>query len=336
LSHTGINRPGRRRVQCRVPVPSAIPPVAGLPGHAWSRTPRRSLSAWLILLLLLAPAVGRAQSPAPPEAPLPDLVTLAREVRARLEPDSALLRQYTYRERRRDVKVSKLGKVQLGPWREFEVYPSTVRGETYKRLVAVDGKPLSAAELERRDAAHRKHVLDRHAQLEAESPADREKRLAKATKERREEQETVDEAFRVLEPSGLRRVQLDGRPTLVVDLTPRPGVQPRTDAGKYMSRMQGTVWINEADRQVVRVEMEVIRDITFGLGILARLHTGSEMTFRRSLVNGEIWLPAEATFKAAGRAVLFRRFDVETTTRYSDYRKFNVSTSEDVVGTAHP
>jgi hypothetical protein len=55
------------------------------------------------------------------------------------------------------------------------------------------------------------------------------------------------------------------------------------------------------------------------------------MMFRRTLVNGEIWLPSEATFKAAGRAVLLRTFDIETTTQYSDYRKFSVSTTEDVV-----
>ena len=42
-----------------------------------------------------------------------------------------------------DVKVTRLGKVHFGPWREFEVYPSDVPGETYKRLVSVDGVPLA-------------------------------------------------------------------------------------------------------------------------------------------------------------------------------------------------
>lgn len=262
--------------------------------------------------------------------PLPDMATLAREVRARLQPDSALLRQYTYRETRRDVKVSKLGKLHLGPWREFEVYPSTVPGETYKRLVAVDGQPLPADELEQRDAAHRRNVLARHAQIEAETPAQRQKRLSKLDKERREEQAAIDDGFRVYQFHGLRRQQLDGRRTLVLDFHPRAGVKPQTAAGKYMTRMKGTVWINEADRQVVRMELEVVRDITIGFGLLGRMHTGSELMFRRTLVNGEIWLPAEATFRAAGRSLLVRKFDLETTTRFSDYRKFNVSTSEEV------
>lgn len=287
--------------------------------------------AAILLVALTAGAVRQAAAQTSHEAPLPDVATLAREVRARLEPDSALLEQYTYKERRRDVKVSKLGRLHLGPWREFEVYPSSEPGQTYKRLVAVDGEPLPADVLTRRDAEHRQRVLDRQAQIAAETPAQRAKRLSARAREQREEQEAIDDLFRIYEFQVLRRELVAGRPTLVVSLEPRRDVKPRTDAGRYLVRMRGQVWINEADRQLVRGEMTVIRDITFGLGLLARLHTGSQVVFRRTLVNGEIWLPAEATFKTAGRALLFRKFDLQTTTYYSDYRKFDVSTSEQVV-----
>lgn len=288
-------------------------------------------AAAILLAALSWGEVRQVSAQTPMDAPLPDVATLAREVRARLEPDSVLLEQYTYKERRRDVKVSKLGKLHLGPWREFEVYPSSEPGETYKRLVAVDGKPLPPDVLARRDAEHRQHVLDRQAQLVAETPAQRTKRLATRAKELREEREAIDDLFRIYEFRVLRREMVAGRPTLVVSLVPRRDVKPRTDAGKYLVRMQGHVWINEADRQLVRGEMTVTRDITLGLGLLARLHTGSQVVFRRTLVNGEIWLPAEATFKTAGRALLFRKFDLQATTYFSDYRKFDVSTSEQVV-----
>lgn len=294
------------------------------------------------LLLCGGLAAAPPVDPAPREAiqhagaPLPDPAVLASEVRARLAPDSVLLGQYTFKERRRDVKVSKLGKVHLGPWREFEVYPSTEPGDTYKRLIAVDGKPLPPAVLERRDAEHRRHVLDLQAQRAAETPAQRQKRVARRGKERREDQQAIDDVFRVYDFKVLRRATLNGRPTLVVSLTPIENARPESDAGRYLTRLRGLVWINESDRQVVRVQMEVVKDITMGMGLLARLHTGSQMIFRRTLVNGEIWLPAEATFKAAGRSLLFRTFDVESTTQYSDYRKFNVDTTEAVSDAVTP
>ena len=263
-------------------------------------------------------------------APLPTVGDLIRDVKAELRTDEELLRQYTFKERRQDVRVSKLGKVKLGPWREFEVYPSEVPGETYKRLVSVDGAPLPAAELARRDAAHRTAVLDKLEQLRVETPEQRRKRTDKLARERREQQEVVDDVFAVYEIAVVRREMLDGRPTIVTSLTPRKNARTKSDAGKYLRRVRGHAWIDEADTQVVRVEVEAVEDITFGLGLLGRMHKGSTIAFRRTLVNGEIWLPAEARYRLVGKTLVFRKFDLESTTRFSDYRKFSVSTAEEV------
>jgi hypothetical protein len=119
---------------------------------------------------------------------------------------------------------------------------------------------------------------------------------------------------------------------IVTSLTPRKHARTRSDAGKFLKKVRGKAWVNEADRQVVRVEMEAVEDITFGLGLLARMHKGSTIMFRRTLVNDEIWLPAEAQYRIVGKTLIFRKFNLESTTQFSEYRKFNVSTSEEVSG----
>jgi hypothetical protein len=263
-------------------------------------------------------------------APLPETQQLVREVKAGLRTDDELLRQYTFRERRRDVDVTKFGKVRFGPWREFEVYPSEVPGETYKRLISVDNVPLAPAVLERRDAEHRKTVLDQLEQRRVETPAQRQKRVAKKARERQEEQDVIDDVFAVYDIAILGREALDGRPTIVTSLTPRPRARTRSDAGKFLKKIRGKAWVNEVDRQVVRAELEAVEDVTFGLGLLARMHRGSTITFRRTLVNNEIWLPAEARYRLVGKTLIFRKFSLESTTEFSDYRKFNVTTTEDV------
>ncbi len=304
-----------------------------MPGPTRQRRRRLCvLPAALLLTLAVLPACWTtgAMAAGQPDAPLPDAASLIREVRAGLRTDEDLLRQYTFKERRQDVKVTKLGKVYFGPWREFEVYPSQVPGETYKRLVASDGRPLPAAELARRDEAHRKTVLDRLEQIRVETPVQRQKRLSKQAKDRREQEAMIDDVFAVYEIAVIGRERIDGRSMILTSLTPRKRAQTKSDAGKYLKRMQGRAWIDEVDRQVVRLEMDVIDDITFGLGLLARMHKGSAIVFRRERVNGEIWLPAEAQYKMAGKTLIFRRFDLSSTTRYSDYRKFNVTTSETI------
>ena len=97
--------------------------------------------------------------------------------------------------------------------------------------------------------------------------------------------------------------------------------------GKLMKKVRARAWISEADYQVVKVVAEVIDDVTFGWGVVGRLHTCTVATFERTKVNDEVWLPARVEIKGTGRA-LFRRFTLSRLTTYSDYRKFNVSTGE--------
>jgi hypothetical protein len=155
-------------------------------------------------------------------------------------------------------------------------------------------------------------------------------RLARKARERQEEQDVIDDVFAVYEIRLIGREMLDGRPTLVTTLTPRKQARTKSDAGKFLKKVRGKAWVNEADRQVVRTELEAVDDITFGFGLLARMQKGSTMMFRRTLVNGEIWLPAEAQYSVVGKTLVFRKFSLESTTRFSEYRKFNVTTSEEV------
>jgi hypothetical protein len=260
------------------------------------------------------------------EPPLPDVSLILERVRERIRLDRELQSQYTYLERRRDVKVSKLGKVTVGPLRTFEVYPSAKPGRTYKRLVAIDGQPLPRAQLEQRDEAHRQHVLAMIEQEKNETSELREKRVQQEQKDLRERRALIDDAFAVFEVTLTGRETLDGQRVIASTLTPRPDARTRTDEGKWMKKFKGRAWVSDNDYQVVKIDMEAIDDITIGWGFVGRVHEGSRFTFTRTKVNDEIWLPAEAKFEASGRTLLFRKFRIFTVTSYSDYKKFNVDT----------
>jgi len=277
---------------------------------------------WGAACLALVGLTLMAQVPLPPDAD-----ALIRKVRANLQLDNELLTQYTYLEQRSDVRVSKLGKVTVGPKRTFEVYPSNKRGRTYKRLVAVDGQRLAPAELERRDEEHRQAVLAQVEREKNESPSDRAARQKKEADELREQREVVDDGFAVYDIKLEGQEARDGCQMTIAALTPRPNVNTRTEFGGYFKKFKGRAWVCQEDYQVARVEMEAIDDITIGWGLLGRVHEGSKFTFTRKKVNGEIWLPAEAKFEASGRTLMFRKFQLFTVTSYSDYKKFNVDTA---------
>jgi hypothetical protein len=261
-------------------------------------------------------------TPVASQAPLPTLThaELTRRIRESVRLDYQSQANYTYVERRRDFKMSKLGKVTIGPMRTFQVIPSAVSGQTYKRLIAVDGKPLSAEELAKGDAEHAQDIRERQARQARESPSQRAERLQQAASEQREREMILDDAFRTFEATIERREMVDGRPVLVARMKPRPDTQVTTREGRWMKHFEGYLWLAEADYQIVKVDMQATSDVTIGWGVVGRIHKGSRVLYLRRWFENA-WLPAETTYEASGRTLIFRPFQFSVTTTYSDYRR---------------
>ncbi len=259
------------------------------------------------------------------DRPLPELNAFLTAARARLATDHRLQSQYTYLERRHELKLTKLGKLTTGSVELFQVYPGDGDIRTYRRLIEVDGKPLPPAELDKEDRERQKRVLDTIARRERETAADREKRRQHREQEQREEQETIDDLFRVFDFRMSGRQIVGGRPVIAIDFSPRSGAAPKTDVGKLMRKAKGRALVSEDDFQIARVDVEMLDDVSVGLGLLGKLYKGTTASFERRKVNNEVWLPAEARFNGSGRA-LVRRFQIDTVVEFSDYRKFSVET----------
>jgi hypothetical protein len=288
--------------------------------------------ALLMLLWCMAPAASEApvaQPPAGSQAVLhaPTSAELARRIREAVRLDYQTQADYTYLERRRDVKISRLGKVTIGPLRTFQVQPSPISGQTYKRLIAVDDKPLSSEELATRDAEHAADLKEAQARQARETPSQRAERLERAAREQREREAILDDAFKAFEATVERREMVDGVPVLVARMRPRKDPPVTTREGRWMSHFEGYLWVAEADAQIVKVDMRATSDVTIGWGVVGRIHKGSRVLFVRRRVD-TVWLPAETTYEATGRTLIFRPFQFNLTTTYSDYRRRDKSVTD--------
>jgi hypothetical protein len=271
------------------------------------------------LMAISAVSVVWAASPGTQSPPLPDRDAFMSMVRAAIRLDSDLQKDFTYLERRRDVKVGVLGKVSVGPLRTFEVFPSAEPGQTYKRLIAIDGKPLDSAELQERDSEHQRDVENEARRRLSETPAQRARRLERAERDKREKVAILEDALRVFEPTVVARETIDGEPTIVVDMKPRANARVTTREGNWMKQFQGRAWFVEQDGQFARLEVQSMDDVSVGWGIVGRLHKGSRILVERRPV-GQKWLPWRLTFDAAGKTLMFRSFDLYVVNEYSDYK----------------
>jgi hypothetical protein len=259
---------------------------------------------------------------------LPEAGPFLENVRKHLKSDRALLGQYTFTERELERRLNGKGVVTKEDLRLNEVYPPLEQDdEPYRRTISVNGEPVARGVLEKKDDERRKKVLAYSERLQHESESDRRKRLAKEAERDRKEQETIDEILRVYDVRLLSRDMIGGRPAILCSVTPRPDYRPRTDDGKILKKFGGRVWFDEDDYELVRADVQVTDDLTFGFGIFARLHKGSRFEIVRRKVNDEIWLPAEVRYQVSARIALLKRIRAEGVSTYSDYKKFSVQTS---------
>jgi hypothetical protein len=276
----------------------------------------------LIAVALLVPMLA---VPAAQERPLPDFAPFATQVKKKLATDEERQSGYMFMERRTDQKLDGSGRPTSESVKVFEVYPGLPGEDRYRRLIEEDGKRVPAQKLAAQDRERRQDV-ESYAKKMA-SASDRRKQEQQLDKERSHYSAAIDDLFRIYDIQLIRREPIEGHQTIFATLTLKPSVKPQTKDGEIMRHFKARAWVSESDYELVRVEIEAIDDLSFGLGLLARIHKGTTATYQRRKVNDEVWLPERVTWTAGARVLLVRRLRIRGVAEFSGYRKFTVDTS---------
>src|SRR5262249_12491148 len=179
-----------------------------------------------------------------------------------------------------------------------------IYGEQVERLIAKDDKPLSDKDANKEEERIQK-ITDKR---KNESDSDRRKRLEREEKEREDGRKFVLEVADAYNFHLVGSEILDGRDTWALEAEPRPGYQPKTREGKYLSKLKGRIWIDKAETQWVKLDVTTSDTISFGL-FLARIHPGTRIVVDTIRVNEEVWLPKHVQFHADIRLALVKNFN---------------------------
>jgi hypothetical protein len=227
------------------------------------------------------------------------------------------MKDYTWIAQRTDRDLDSSGKVKSQKTEEWETV--IVYGETHHRMLARDGKPLSAP-----DQRKEQEKLDQAvAKRERETPEQRAHREAEFEKQREKDREFLREVPDLFDFKLLGEEKIDGHDVWVISATPKPGAQPKRGDAKPLLKIQAKVWIDKAEYQWVRLEAETTATISFGL-FIARLSPGAKLEFEQTRVNDEVWLPKREVVRGAARLGLVKKLAGEEETTWNNYRKFQV------------
>ena len=250
--------------------------------------------------LLAVPLLAGSLLAMQAERPLPDHDMFARATRDNLMRSQREQFNYAYKERRTEFHVNPFGRIGTGGVEGFEVTPIEKGTVILRRLIERDGKPVADGEVDR---------------------------IKVKEEQRREGRRTsMDDVVAMLTFTTDRREKLHGRDAIVVKFTPKPEASPETREGRIAKAFSGSAWVDEAAREVIRVEATAVDSISFGFGLIARLNKGTTVTLTREQIDGSIWLPTSIRFAGEGRALVFRRMNVDQRIEWSNYKKVLNST----------
>ncbi len=264
-------------------------------------------SAGLLLLL-----VQWAQAQQAANAPLPGIPQLMNEVREHQKQLDKIRENYTFTSMQTTQDIDSNGQVKKTETQEFEKF--YVNGHEIGRMVKKDGRPLNEQEQQKETERVTKWV-----EKAEKSPSGQPLEGPSIN---------VSHILEIMEVRNPRRETYRGRPAIVFDFVGRKNAKTHGLAEDLSKKLQGTLWVDEADREIAHLYVSFNDNFRVGGGLVASIQKGSNFHFDQAPVNGEIWLPTGGEGTVQARLLLVKGIRQHFTERDYDYKRFRVETQQ--------
>ncbi|MEO6816607.1 MAG: hypothetical protein ABI177_07880 [Edaphobacter sp.] len=251
--------------------------------------------------------------------PLPNIPQLMHEVEAHERTSEAVQKDYLYHAVDTIQELDGHGRVKKTQTQEFDRF--WVEGVPIQKLTKKDGKDLSPQDQKKESDRIDKEVAKAKERL-AKADA-----KGKPTDPHGNDEVTVSRLLELGSFSNARRVMLNGRETIAVDYTGDSKVKTRNRLEGVIRDMAGTVWVDENDRAIAKLEGHFVNTFKIGAGLVANIQKGTSFSLEQRKVNNEVWLPVEANGRGAARMLLLFHFNGTLREVDSGYRKFKVTST---------
>ena len=253
------------------------------------------------------------------DRPLPDIPALMHDVELNQRKSEAIQKNYIYHSVDTAQEVDAHGGIKKTEVTEFDHF--WLNGVPVEKMVKKNGKPLSPDDLAKQDKRIDKEVA------KAQERREKADSQGKETDPRGNNEITVSRLLELGRFTNPRRIEMNGRPTIQVDYTGDPNAKTRNRAEDIVRDMRGTVWVDEQDRVMVRVEGEFVNSFKIGAGLLVNIRKGTHFVAETTKVNDEVWLPARVAGEGQARVLLLFNFNGSLQVVFSDYRKFRTTST---------
>jgi hypothetical protein len=267
---------------------------------------------------------------------LPDIRQLLLEVQEHQKQLEKVRENYTYTSLQTTQDIDANGQVKKTETLEGEDF--FVNGHVIERTVKKNGQPLNSHE-EQKETGRVTKLVEKAEKLLPDQPL-------------QGPGITVSRLLEIMDVRNPRRENYRGRPAIVFEFIGRKDAKTHGLMEDASKKLEGTVWIDEADRQVAHMEVSFNDNFRVAGGLLATIQRGSSFHFDQAPVNHpnakdpslgtpvshpnakdpslgtpvneELWLPTGGEGTMTARVLMVKGLRQHFTERDYDYKRFRV------------
>ena len=260
------------------------------------------------------------------QAAPPDARAIVAKALDKDERNNQLRQDYMYLQTQTENELDAANKSKSTSSKQFEV--RYIYGSQYKKLVKKDGIALTAKE-----QLLENQKLDKFAGKHARmTPAEQARTVKDEEDKRRKGREYIKDVPNAFDFSVVGEQTIEGKLAWVISAEPKHDYKPLNFQSKMLRHLRGKMWIEKASFQIMKIDMEVLDTISFGI-FLARLSPGTRVSAELTHINNELWAPKVVRADFDARVALFKHLHRSDVIEFSNYRKFSadakiISTSE--------
>jgi len=246
------------------------------------------------------------------ERPIPDIRELMKQVLEHQKKLEKLRENYTYSSLQTIQDVDANGRVTKTETHEGEDF--FVNGHIIERTVKKNGKPLAGHDLDKETDRVTK-LVEKAQKTPSGQPLEG-------------QSITVSRLLEIMDVYNPRREVYRGRQTIVFDFKGRKDAKTHGMVEDASKKLQGTIWVDEADRQVSHMEVSFVDNFRIAGGLFASIQKGSSFRFDQAPVNEGLWLPTGGEGNMQARLLMVKNMRQHVFERDYDYKVFSVDAQQ--------
>lgn len=283
-------------------------------------------------------ATASAEEPEPkpmvfkPIEPLaPTVATLVKESTLNGGMMHRRLLDFTYKLKKTRRVLDKHGKSIAAQEQIFEAFP--IRGEHVLIKLSTDGKPSRTLAEDRGHAAKQLEDAERERQNQKANPPEIQDDYVSAGVSGVYGGKpgyvsiSLSELLRGVDFFAPRSETIAERATLVLNFRPRSGLNLQHQHS-YIGRLVGTLWIDEADKTVTRLEGWPASEAAFDLIQSIAPRNDAALIYQQARQSNGLWFPTQISMNANGRLDIFNGLNWEVIFEFSNYQQFNTQADD--------